>query len=89
MKNKLAFALWLLWFLVLILFLVSLFYEPDETADASKQIADALAKREHKLVLLEFGANWCGDAMYYIIYLKRTGWCIKSFSLTISWCGLM
>jgi thiol:disulfide interchange protein len=34
----------------------------DESADGSKQIADALviAKREHKHVLLQFGANWCG-----------------------------
>src|SRR5215216_5366793 len=34
----------------------------DESADGSKQIVDALiaAKREHKHVLLQFGANWCG-----------------------------
>jgi thiol:disulfide interchange protein len=34
----------------------------DESLDGSKQIADALiiAKREHKRVLLQFGANWCG-----------------------------
>ncbi len=34
----------------------------DESADGSKQIAAALviAKREHKHVLLQFGANWCG-----------------------------
>ena len=34
----------------------------DESASGSKQIADALvvAKREHKNVLLQFGANWCG-----------------------------
>ena len=34
----------------------------DEQADATKQIADALtrAKQEHKRVLLQFGANWCG-----------------------------
>src|SRR5437899_11321646 len=34
----------------------------DENADGAKQIADALAtaRREHKRVLLQFGANWCG-----------------------------
>lgn len=34
----------------------------DETADGSKQVADALvvAKKDGKHVLLQFGANWCG-----------------------------
>lgn len=34
----------------------------DESADGSKQITDALAlaKKEKKNVLLQFGANWCG-----------------------------
>jgi thiol:disulfide interchange protein len=34
----------------------------DETADGSKQIASALAvaQNEHKRVLLQLGANWCG-----------------------------
>lgn len=34
----------------------------DETADGARQISAALAqtRQEHKLVLLQFGANWCG-----------------------------
>lgn len=34
----------------------------DTKADGAKQIADALAtaQRDHKRVLLQFGANWCG-----------------------------
>jgi len=34
----------------------------DISADGSKQIADALAtaKKDGKIVLVQFGANWCG-----------------------------
>src|SRR5579862_3386495 len=34
----------------------------DESANGDKQVADAvvIAQREHKRILLEFGANWCG-----------------------------
>lgn len=34
----------------------------DPKADGAKQVTEALAvaKREHKHVLLQFGANWCG-----------------------------
>src|SRR5438128_11686421 len=33
----------------------------DESANGDKQVADAIviAKREHKHILLQFGANWC------------------------------
>jgi thiol-disulfide isomerase/thioredoxin len=42
----------------------------DESADGAKQIAGALAKakRDHKRVLVQWGANWCG-------------WCIKLHEL--------
>jgi thiol:disulfide interchange protein len=34
----------------------------DVSADGSQQITNALAtaRKEHKVVLLQFGANWCG-----------------------------
>src|SRR5436190_14854192 len=34
----------------------------DEKADAKKQIVEAvaIARKENKCVLLQFGANWCG-----------------------------
>ena len=34
----------------------------DESANGSKQITDAvaIAKKENKNILLQFGANWCG-----------------------------
>ena len=45
----------------------------DTKADGAKQITEALAvaKREHKNVLLQFGANWCG-------------WCHKLHALSKS-----
>ncbi len=35
----------------------------SETADAKREIQDALTKatKEHKRVILDFGGNWCGD----------------------------
>lgn len=34
----------------------------DESANGDKQVADAvaIASKEHKRILLQFGANWCG-----------------------------
>ena len=34
----------------------------DESLDGNKQVADAIvvAVKEHKRILLQFGANWCG-----------------------------
>ncbi len=42
----------------------------DESSSGDKQLADALAiaKREHKHILLQFGANWCG-------------WCVRLHQL--------
>jgi len=45
----------------------------DTKADGAKQIADALtqARREHKNVLLQFGANWCGWCHKLHILLQK------------------
>jgi thioredoxin-related protein len=47
----------------------------DENADADKQIAAALAraKTEHKRVILDFGANWCGDCHALDRAMRTTG----------------
>jgi thiol-disulfide isomerase/thioredoxin len=38
-------------------------YPYDEAADADAQLAKAraLAKAKHKLLMVDFGGNWCGD----------------------------
>jgi thiol:disulfide interchange protein len=52
----------------------------DTHADGEKQLAEALqqAKAEHKRVLLDLGANWCGDsqAMFRVLSTNRE---IQSF----------
>ena len=42
----------------------------SDTADAKAEIRAALAtaSREHKNVILDFGANWCGDCQVLNIY---------------------
>ena len=72
LKSNQMILLWTLWVMALVgLFLVwekdaltcdfeRKIYDP--AASGTKQVAEALAqaKREHKRVLLQFGANWCG-----------------------------
>jgi thiol:disulfide interchange protein len=45
----------------------------SETADAKADIAaaEATARREHKRILLEFGANWCGDCQVLDYYYQQ------------------
>jgi thiol:disulfide interchange protein len=45
----------------------------SETADARADIAAAevTARREHKRILLEFGANWCGDCQVLDYYYQQ------------------
>jgi thiol:disulfide interchange protein len=46
----------------------------SETANASADIAAAMAtaRREHKRVLLDFGANWCGDCQVLDFYYRQS-----------------
>jgi thiol:disulfide interchange protein len=45
----------------------------SETADARTDIAAAevVARRDHKRILLEFGANWCGDCQVLDYYYQQ------------------
>lgn len=47
----------------------------SDTADAKAEIRQALAvaARQHKHVLLDFGGNWCGDCMMLDLYLHDPG----------------
>jgi thiol:disulfide interchange protein len=46
----------------------------SETADASADIATAMVqgRREHKRILLDFGANWCGDCQVLDYYYQQS-----------------
>jgi thiol:disulfide interchange protein len=46
----------------------------SETANASADIAAAMvaARREHKRILLDFGANWCGDCQVLDYYYQQS-----------------
>jgi thiol:disulfide interchange protein len=46
----------------------------SETANASADIAAAMvtARREHKRILLDFGANWCGDCQVLDFYYRQS-----------------
>jgi thiol:disulfide interchange protein len=45
----------------------------SESANASADIAAAMvtARREHKRILLDFGANWCGDCQVLDYYYQQ------------------
>lgn len=45
----------------------------DESADAKAQVAkaQALAKREHKLLLIDLGGNWCPDCRILAALMRR------------------
>jgi thiol:disulfide interchange protein len=69
--NIKLFTAWLLASALMIVLVLPMHSEPapkgaadiyDTSADGSKQIADALAtaKKDGKIVLVQFGANWCG-----------------------------
>jgi thioredoxin 1 len=47
----------------------------SETADAHAEVrrALAIAARQHKNVLLDFGGNWCGDCQVLDLYLHDPG----------------
>ncbi|WP_353068446.1 thioredoxin family protein [Tunturibacter empetritectus] len=46
----------------------------SETANASADIAAAMvaARREHKRIILDFGANWCGDCQVLDFYYRQS-----------------
>jgi len=46
----------------------------SETANAGADIAAAIttARREHKRIILDFGANWCGDCQVLDYYYRQS-----------------
>lgn len=47
-------------------------YPPIEAAAADVDAALAKARREHKRVILDFGADWCGDCQVLDIYFHQS-----------------
>jgi thiol:disulfide interchange protein len=47
-------------------------YPPIEQAQADVDAALKQAKREHKRVILDFGADWCGDCQVLDIYFHQS-----------------
>jgi thiol:disulfide interchange protein len=47
-------------------------YPPIDVAQADVDTALAKAKREHKRVILDFGADWCGDCQVLDIYFHQS-----------------
>jgi thiol:disulfide interchange protein len=47
-------------------------YPPIEAAEADVAAALKQAKREHKRVILDFGADWCGDCQVLDIYFHQS-----------------
>jgi thiol:disulfide interchange protein len=47
-------------------------YPSIESADADVAAAIAKAKREHKRVIMDFGADWCGDCQVLDLYFHQS-----------------
>jgi thiol:disulfide interchange protein len=66
----------------------------SETANPDSEISAALtqATREHKRVILDFGADWCGDCQvldYYLHQPPNADFLEKHFVLVHVWIGHM
>lgn len=47
-------------------------YDANANAHTDIQHALAIAQREHKRVILDFGGNWCGDCIVLNYYLHQS-----------------